>query len=72
MGKNKKKRNKKYTGVDAAISQPVITRIEAVNRNKVSQYWFDHKKIAKPMLIGSGVVAFLVILIFQIVQLFGR
>ncbi len=72
MGKNKKKRNKKYTGVDAVNDKPIITRIEAVNRNKISQYWFDHKKVAKPMLIGSGVVAFLVILIFQIVQLFGR
>lgn len=70
MSKNKKKRNKKYSGVNAAISQPVITRIEAVNRNKVSQYWFDHKKVAKPVLIASGVIAFLIILIFQIIGLF--
>lgn len=67
MSKNKKKRNKKYTGADAAIVKPVITRIEAVNRNKVAQYWFEHKKIAKPVLITSGVAFVLVILIIQIV-----
>lgn len=70
MGKNKKKRNKKYSGADAAITQPVITRIEAVNRNKLSQWWFDHKKMAKPILIAAAVVFAVVIIIAQIISLF--
>ena len=70
MSKNKKKRNKKYTGADAAITQPVIIKIEAVNRNKLSQWWFDNKKIAKPVGIVAGVVFFLVIVIVQIISLF--
>ena len=70
MGKNKKKRNKKYAGADAAIIQPVITRIEAVNRNKLAQWWFDHKKRAKPVLIAIGVVFAIVIIIAQIISLF--
>lgn len=70
MGKNKKKRNKTYSGADAAIDKPIITRIEAVNRNKLSQWWFDNKKIAKPIMIAAGVVFFLIIVIAQIISLF--
>lgn len=69
MGKNKKKRNKTYTGVDAAITKPVITKISAVNRSKPAQWWFDNKKIAKPVLIASGVVIFIVIIIIEIVRI---
>lgn len=69
MGKNKKKRNKTYTGVDAAMTQPVITRISAVNRNKPAQWWFDHKKIAKPILIASGVVIVVILIIVEIVKI---
>ncbi|PKL30839.1 hypothetical protein CVV43_05110 [Candidatus Saccharibacteria bacterium HGW-Saccharibacteria-1] len=69
MAKNKKKRNKSYTGADAAITKPVITKISAVNRSKVGQWWFDNKKIAKPILIISGIVIFIVIIILQIIQL---
>ena len=70
MSKNKKKRNKKYSGADAAITQPVITRIEAVNRNKLSQWWFDHKKMAKPILIAIGIVLAIVVIVAQIISLF--
>ncbi len=70
MGKNKKKRHKAYTGANAAITTPVITRIEAVNRNKLAQWWFDNKKIAKPVAIATGVVFFLIIIVVQIISLF--
>ena len=69
MAKHKKKRNKVYTGVDAAMTQPVITRISAVNRNKPSQWWFDHKRIAKPILIASGVGVFVIVIIIEIIRL---
>jgi len=69
MGKNKKKRNKAYTGVDAAMTKPVITKISAVNRNKPAQWWFDHKRIAKPILITSGVVIFVIVIIIEIVRI---
>jgi hypothetical protein len=69
MGKNKKKRNKIYTGTDAAMTRPVITHISAVNRSKPSQWWFDNKRIAKPVLITSGIVIFVIIIIIQIVRL---
>lgn len=69
MAKQKKKRNKAYTGSDAAITRPTITRIEAVNRNKVSQWWFEKKRIAKPALIASGVVILIVWLIFELFRI---
>lgn len=69
MAKHKKKRNKAYTGADAAMTKPVITKISAVNRNKPAQWWFDHKRIAKPILITSGVVIVVVVIIVEIVKI---
>jgi hypothetical protein len=69
MKKQKKKRNKAYTGVDAATDRPVITRISAANRNKIAQWWFEHKRIMKPVLIAAGVVLVLVVLILEIVHI---
>ena len=69
MVKNKKKRNKIYTGTDAAMTKPVITKISAINRNKPAQWWFDNKRIAKPVLITSGVGIFLIIIIIEIIRL---
>lgn len=68
MGKNKKKRNKAYTGVDAAETRPVITRVSAADRNKLSQWWFDKKRVLKPVLITSGVVIVVVWLIAELVR----
>lgn len=69
MSKHKKKRNKIYTGIDAAITKPIITRIEAQNRTKIGQWWFDNKKIASPILIAIGVVLFLVVIVSGIIQI---
>jgi hypothetical protein len=67
--KQKKKRNKVYTGIDAAITRPIVTKISAVNRNPVSQWWFEHKRIARPIIIAAIVAAVVVILIIEIVRI---
>ena len=69
MVKQKKKRNKVYTGADAAITRPIITRISAVNRSKIGQWWFDNKRIMKPVLITSGIVFFVIIIIVEIIKI---
>jgi hypothetical protein len=69
MAKKKKKRNKAYTGADAAMARPVITRISAANRSKLGQWWFEHKKVLKPILITSGIVIFVIILVIEIVRI---
>ena len=67
--KQKKKRNKPYRGIDAAISKPILTRISAANRNPVTQWWFEHKRIAKPILIAALVFAVIVVLIVQLINI---
>lgn len=69
MAKTKKKRNKPYRGQDAAATRPTITRVQAANRNRLSQWWFEKKRIAKPILIAVAVVVLLVWMIIEIVRL---
>lgn len=69
MGKNKKKRNKPYTGADAAIIKPIITHIEAANRSKIGQWFFENKKLVKTIAIAAGIVVFVVVIVFGIVRL---
>lgn len=69
MGKNKKKRNKVYQGTDAAITRPVITRISAVNRSKIGQWWFDNKAVAVPILKTAAIVAVVIIIIIEIIRI---
>lgn len=67
--KQRKKRNKTYTGADAAITRPVVTKISAVNRSKPGQWWFDHKRIAKPIIIAALVVIAITVLIIELVRI---
>lgn len=68
MGKQKKKRNKVYRGADASVTRPVVTRISAANRNKAQQWWFEKKRIAKPILIAGGIVTVVVWLIIELIR----
>lgn len=67
--KPKKKRNKQYKGAEASLDRPVVTRISAVNRSKFGQWWFDHKRIAKPVLIASGVILVVGWLIYELIRI---
>ncbi|MDB5168563.1 MAG: hypothetical protein JWO55_821 [Candidatus Saccharibacteria bacterium] len=69
MAKQKKKRNKAYRGADASVTKPVVTKISAANRNKPQQWWFEKKRIAKPILIASGVGAGAIWLVYEIIRL---
>lgn len=69
MAKQKKKRNKVYTGVDAAATRPTITRISAVNRSKIGQWWYDNKRIVRPIAITTIIVIVAGWLIYEIIRL---
>ena len=71
MAKNKKKRNKQYAGVDAAITKPIITRISATNRSRIGQWWFERKATLLPIMKTVGIVIFIIIIIVQIVLIFS-
>jgi hypothetical protein len=66
MVKQKKKRNKVYSGVDASVSRPKVTRIEAVKRNPVNQWWLEKKRFAKPLIITGLVILIVIWLIFEL------
>ncbi len=68
MTKHKKKRNKVYTGVDASITRPIITRLEATDRNKLAQWWFDHKRVMKPTLITTAVAIVIIWLLIELIR----
>lgn len=69
MAKQKKKRDKSYKGSGAAVVRPSVTRVSAVKRNRAHQWWVDNKRIAKPVLIAAGVLAVVILLIFEIIRL---
>ena len=72
MAKQKKKRTKKYSGPDAAVTRPSITRVEAVHRSKLGQWWFEKKRIVNPILIAAAVIIAIILLIVQLVQVASR
>jgi hypothetical protein len=67
--KPKKKRNKQYRGIDAAITRPTVTRISAVKRSKLGQWWFDHKRVAKPIIIATLVVLAVIWLVIELFRI---
>jgi len=69
MAKQKKKRNKVYAGVDAAATKTTITRISAVHRSKPAQWWFDNKRIAKPVIITVAVVIVAGWLLYELIRI---
>lgn len=66
--KQKKKRNKPYRGADAKGTAPQVIRVEAANRSRVGQWWFERKKFAKPVLIAAAIVVILVWLLVELIR----
>lgn len=71
MAKQKKKRNKSYTGTDAKVTRPAVTRMTAANRNRLQQWWFDNKRLSKPILIAAGVAIVVAWLLFELFRAFS-
>lgn len=70
MAKPKKKRNKKYTGADAAQERPSITRVQAVSRSKSGQWIHEKKRVLKLAGVAALVVLVVVLVISGIISLF--
>jgi hypothetical protein len=51
------------------MTKPVIIRIEAANRSKLSQWWFERKKALKPIIITAGIIIFVVMVILEIIHI---
>ncbi|MDR0957437.1 MAG: hypothetical protein LBM09_02575 [Candidatus Nomurabacteria bacterium] len=66
MAKNQKKRNKKYTGVNAKPSTNTVRvhKVNAVVRSKSGQWAHEHRKLIKRVGIAVlivGVIVFLIV-----------
>ena len=68
MTRQKKKRTKQYAGADAKVTKPTVTRVSAVNRNRFQQWWFDNSRIAKPVLIATGIGIVIIWLIIELIR----
>ncbi len=51
------------------MTRPTITRVEAVQRSKVGQWWHDRRRTLKPILIAGVVVLIIVWLIVELVRI---
>jgi hypothetical protein len=74
--KKSKKRTKRYSGEDAkhlqtpTDTEPVVHRYTAVQRSGLGQWWFEKKRVIKPLasIVAIGVVGvWLLIELFRIV-----
>lgn len=65
MAKTKKKRTKKYHGVDAAIDKPHVTRIVAVKKSPLRSWYDDHRN----RLAGWGVLIGILFIVYGLVML---
>lgn len=78
MAKKHKKRDKPYRGEDAKTTgvegqnKPVVHHYEAVNRNPLQQWLYDKRRLIKPVSIGIGVILFIFLVIYGIIQTLGR
>lgn len=72
MAKQKKKRTKKYSGSDAAMSRPSITRVQAVSRSRIGQWWYDRKKVIRPAIITGAVVLVIIWLLIELIRVIAN
>ena len=68
MAKQKKKRNKVYTGANASVTKTTVTRVTAENRNKLQQWWLEKKRFTKPALIAGGVGVVVIWLLVELIR----
>ena len=54
----KKKRNKKYTGADAAVTRKTVTRISVPDRSPFGKWWHENRKKVSSRL---AIIAFILI-----------
>lgn len=68
MARQKKKRTKKYTGADAAVTRPSVTRVKAVKRSKLQLWWLDRRRALKPALIAAAAISGVTWLVIELVR----
>lgn len=70
MAKPKKKRTKKYSGIDAATHRSSVTRVSAVNRSRLGQWLHDRQRMLKLAGTVLIIIAVIILVISGIISLF--
>lgn len=65
--KQKKKRTKKYQGVDAKVSTPIVTRVSAEERSRFKEWWLVYGQIVRILGTVLAVIAVIILLVIGIV-----
>lgn len=68
MAKQKKKRNKSYTGSGARVAKPQVTKVTAVKRNKLQLWWLERKRIIRPVAIAVIVIVAVIWLLSELIR----
>jgi hypothetical protein len=72
MAKQKKKRTKKYQGVDARVSAPLVTRVSAEERSRFKEWWLTYGQVTRLAAIAIGILVVVVLLAVGIIGMFQR
>jgi hypothetical protein len=72
MAKQKKKRTKKYQGVDAKVSAPLVTRVSAEERSRFKEWWLTYGQVTRLAAIAIGILVVVVLLAVGIIGMFQR
>ncbi len=70
MAKQKKKRTKKYQGVDAKVSTPHVLRVSAEERSRFKEWWLVYGQITRLVGIALGILFVVVLLVIGIIGMF--
>lgn len=68
--KQKKKRNKRYQGVDAKVTTPSVVRVSAEERSRFKEWWLTYGQLARVAGVLIGGVLLLILLVIGIIGLF--
>lgn len=68
--KQKKKRNKRYQGIDAKVTTPSVVRVSAEERSRFKEWWMTYGQLVRVAAIIVGGVLLLILLVIGIIGLF--
>jgi hypothetical protein len=72
MAKQKKKRTKKYHGVDARVTAPLVTRVSAEERSRFKEWWLVYGQLTRLAAIALGILVVVALLVIGVVGMFQR
>lgn len=65
--KQKKKRNKRYSGADARITTPTVMRVSAEELTPIQEWWRTYRRLVQFVLVVLGIIVLLVLLVVGII-----